>query len=101
MSLKKKHLKMLNLSFGMRIRSRHPVCLQMSPSRDPLNEQLFEGFSELSRHAAVDAEVQRVGEADAEVDGEDDRLDGRVVEEVVDGRRDCVQDRDDAQRKFN
>ena len=66
-----------------------------------LNEKFLERFPELPRHAAVDAKVKRVREADAEVDGEDDRLDGRVVEEVVDRGRDGVQNRDDTERKFH
>ena len=90
-----------NLSFRLRICSGHSICLQLSASRDPLDEQLFERFSELARHSAVDAEVQRVGQADAKVDGQDDGLDGRVVEEVVNGRRDGVQDGDNAEWKFN
>ncbi len=67
----------------------------------PLHEKVLKRLSELPGHAAVDAEVERVRQTDAEVHDQDRRLDYVVVEEVVDRRRHDVQDRDDAKRKFH
>ena len=64
----------------------------------PLHEELLERLPELSRHSAVDPEVERVAETDAEVDNQHGGLDDGVVQEVVDGGGHGVEDRDDAER---
>ena len=64
-------------------------------------EQLLKSLPELLGHAAVDAKVERVGEADEEVDEDDDVLDNLVVEKLVDGGGHDVQDGDDAQGKLH
>lgn len=57
---------------------------EVVPPGHLLHEQVLEGLPELSGHAAVDAEVERVAEADAQVHDQDRRLDDFVVQEVVD-----------------
>ena len=64
-------------------------------------EQLLKSLPELLGHAAVDTKVERVGEADEEVDEDDDGLDNLVVEKLVDGGGHDVQDGDDAQGKLH
>ena len=71
------------------------------PAWHPLHEELLERLPELPGHSAVDPEVERVAEADAEVHDQDGRLDDGVVQEIVDGRGHGVQDGDDAQGKLN
>ena len=62
-----------------------------------LHEELLEGLPELAAHAAVDAEVEGIGEADEEVDDERRRVHQIVVEELDDAGRHVVQDDEDAQ----
>ena len=66
-----------------------------------LHEKLLEGLPELATHPAVDAEVERIGEADEEVDDQRRRVHELVVEELVDARRHVVQDDNDAHRKLD
>lgn len=62
-----------------------------------LHEELLEGLPELAAHAAVDAKVEGIGEADEEVDDERRRVHQIVVEELDDAGRHVVQDDEDAQ----
>ena len=66
-----------------------------------LHEKVLEGLPELATHAAVDAKVEGVGEADEEVDDERRRVHELVVEELVDARRHVVQDDDDTHGKLD
>ncbi len=61
-----------------------------------LHEKLLKRLPELPGHAAVDAKVERIAEADAQVDYEDGRLHEFIVQEVDDGRGHGVQDSDDS-----
>ena len=49
--------------------------------------QLFEGVPELLRHTTVDAKVERIRQADAQIDEDNDWFDNRVVQELVNGGR--------------
>ena len=78
--------------------SRFSVSLTiMIPFVTNLHEELLEGLPELAAHAAVDAKVEGIGEADEEVDDERRRVHQIVVEELDDAGRHVVQDDEDAQ----
>lgn len=65
------------------------------------HKQLLEGLPELTRHAAVDGEVDRVRDDDEEVGEEDERVGDVVVEDLADARRDDVQHGDDGHRDLH
>ena len=73
----------------------------MIPFVTNLHEKLLEGLPELAAHAAVDAKVEGIGEADEEVDDERRRVHQIVVEELDDAGRHVVKDDEDAQRNLH
>ena len=85
---------------GVKKAEKSAYVLNGSPLTN-LHEKLLEGLPELATHPAVDAEVERIGEADEEVDDQRRRVHELVVEELVDARRHVVQDDNDAHRKLD
>lgn len=65
------------------------------------HEELLEGLAELTRHAAVDGEVDGVADDDEEVGEEDEHVGYAVVEELGADARDDVERRDDGQRDLH
>jgi len=65
------------------------------------HEQLLERFAELTRHAAVDGEVDRVRDDDEEVGEENEGVGELVVEDLGHAGRDDVQHGDDGDRDLD